>query len=237
MNRIAGALAAALVALAQPAPAQVTPAAAAFRGVWWTDHYERLLRPSDGTALPFTPAGRAAYEHNKSGLKDGTVVDQANYLCLPEGMPRAMTSAYPFQILMTPGQVTFAHEANRAYRIVAFTDKHADPKVWDPSFMGDGIAHWEGATLVMDSTNIKADKIYLDASGLPTSDKLHLIERITTSGKQLEDAITIDDPDMFTQPWTVRRGYKRRDDIQLRTDWVCGEKHRDVSAIMARSVR
>ena len=225
--------------------ASTTPSSAADRnahdlaGVWWTKTYQPRLLPMEGKALPFTAEGRARYEKIADGLKSGAIVDRAVYLCLPEGMPRAMTSAYPFQIMMTPGQVTFAHEANRASRMVSFADKHADPDVWDPSYMGDGIAKWNGDTLVIDSTNFKAERIYLDASGLPVSDKLQLLERIKLfdGGKQLENLITVTDPVIFAKPWTARLTFERRDDIELKTDWVCGEPQRDVAAVIRGAVK
>jgi hypothetical protein len=196
-------------------------------GVWWSRTYQPRLLPADGAPLPFTPEGRARYEKIAAGLKSGSIVDEAVHTCLPEGMPRAMTGAYPFQIISSPGQITFAHQANRAYRMVQFADQHEDPKVWDPSYMGDGIAKWDGDTLIIDSTNFKSDRIYLDSSGLPASDQLHLVERLRliNGGKELEDLITIEDPVIFTKTWTARLKFSRRDDMQLKTDWVCGEKH------------
>jgi hypothetical protein len=225
--------------------AMTTPALGADReardlaGVWLTSAHKPRLLPMDGRALPFTATGRAAYEKNVAGLKSGALVDQTSYLCLPEGTPRAMTSAYPFQIMMTPGQVTFAYEANRAFRLVHFTDKHADPATWDPSFMGDGIAGWNGDTLVIDTTNFNVGKIYLDASGLPASKRLHVVERIrlTNGGRRLEDVVTVDDPEIFSRPWTAQLTFNRRQEIELKTDWVCGEPHRDVSAVMRGASR
>jgi hypothetical protein len=206
-------------------------------GVWWARTSTPHLVPMNGEPLPFTPAGQARYASNIAGLKSGAMTDEAVHLCVPEGMPRALTSAYPFQIILTPGQVTFAHEANRAYRQVAFTDKHADPKTWDPSYMGQGIANLDGDGLVIDTANLKADRIYLDSTGEPASEKLHLIEhiRLLDGGKRLEDVVTIADPVIFTKPWSARLVFQRRDDVRLKTDWVCGERHRDVSAHMART--
>lgn len=219
--------------------ASTTPAAAAapdphdLAGVWWNQAAPPRLAPLDRSALPFTAEGRARYDKTVAGLKDGSIVDQAVRLCLPEGMPRAMTSAYPFQIMMTPGQVTFVHEANPFYRTVRISDTHADPEEWDPSYMGEGIARWQGDTLVVDSTNFKSEKIYLDGSGLPASDRLHLVEHIKLlgGGKQLEELITVDDPVIFTHPWTARIRFERRPDIALKTDNVCGEPHRDLAAL------
>ena len=223
-------------------PARAGVAAAdlhALSGVWWTQGYSPKLSPIGGGPLPFTKEGRTRYEAIVAGLKAGTVVDRAATLCRPEGMPRAMTSPFPFQIITTPGQITFAHEANRAYRMVRIADSHADPDRWDPSYMGEGIAKWRGDTLDIDSTNFKADKIYLDASGVPASDKLHLVEhiRLIDGGRRLEDLITIQDSVIFTGPWTTRLVFERRDDVRLQTDWVCGERHRDVSSIKGPAAR
>ena len=210
---------------------------AAFSGVWVTTSQSLALVPADGKPLPFTTSGKALYQGNVSGLKNGKITDEAVHLCLPEGMPRAMTSPYPMQIISTPDQFTFFHESNRAFRMVRLADKHADPDVWDPSYMGEGIAKWQGDTLVIDSTNFKSDRIYLDATGLPASDQLHLVERIRTldGGARLEDRITIEDPAVFSRAWTAVRVFERRDDIKVRTDWVCGEKHRDLTALKTRS--
>ena len=99
--------------------------------------------------------------------------------------------------------------------------------------MGDSVARWDGDNLVIDSTNFKSDAIFLDSSGLPASDKLHLVEhiRLKNGGKQLEDEITVDDPSIFTKPWTARRTFDRHDKVEVGVDWVCGEPHRDVSKI------
>ncbi len=211
--------------------------AAAFRGVWWNQAPLARLVPADGTALPFSAEGRARYAKNVAGLKDGSIVDKASYLCLAEGMPRAMTSAYPFQIMVTPGQLTFVHESNPFYRTVKISDAHADPEEWDPSYMGDGIASWKGRALVIDSTNFNAARIFLDSSGLPASDQLHLIEEmeLLDGGKGLSETITIDDPVIFTRRWTARRIFERRPDIALKTDSACGEPKRDLVALRKRA--
>ena len=205
----------------------------ALAGVWLAAFPSRSLIPSDGRGIPFTPQGMSRYEASKAGLKAGTLVDEAKRICVPEGMPRAMAGAYPLQIIVGHDQITIAHEANRAFRSIRLAQTHADPTIWDPAYMGEPIAQWGGDVLTIDSTNFKADNIFLDETGVPASERLHLVEqvRLIDGGRRLEDQITIDDPVMFTRPWTVRLQFDRRDDLQLRTDWVCGEPHRDLSAI------
>jgi hypothetical protein len=207
-------------------------------GVWQAQNPLPQLLPADGEPLPFTAMGQARYAKNQAALKDGSLVDEAVHTCLSQGMPRAMNSAYPLQIVVSPGQVTFLYEENRSYRIVRVSEQHADPKEWDPAFMGEGIAHWGKDGLVIDSTNFKADEMYLDATGVPVSDKLHLSEhlRLLEGGRRLEDTITVEDPQTFNRPWTARRIYVRRDDIELKTDWVCGEPHERPMTRTARGV-
>jgi hypothetical protein len=218
--------------LAFAAGGPVRSADPAWEGRWWSASAEPRLLPADGKPLPFTAVGRERYSKTQVELKSGKVVDAAVYLCSFQGMPRALTSAYPFQTVVTPGQVTFLHEENRAFRVVRLAAEHADPTTWDPAYMGDAIGNWSGDSLVIDSTNFKSDSMYLDATGLPASARLHLREQLSlkNGGSQLEDLVTVEDPEIFTRPWTARRVYARRDDIELATDWVCGEKHRDLSA-------
>ncbi|HMI96142.1 MAG TPA: hypothetical protein VK479_06475, partial [Micropepsaceae bacterium] len=75
------------------------------------------------------------------------------------------------------------------------------------------------------------DKTFLDATGAPHSDAMKTVERIRkTAPNQLEDVVTVHDPDMFTRDWSARFVYQLRNDVRL-TDYVCGEKHRDISAV------
>jgi hypothetical protein len=73
--------------------------------------------------------------------------------------------------------------------------------------MGHSIGHWEGDTLVVDTTHLKAG-IY-DRSGAPHSSQVHLLERIRRiAGDQMEFDVTIEDPVMFTQPWKLKKLYR-----------------------------
>jgi len=202
-------------------------------GVWWTDHDQRLLDPVDGGPIPFTAAGRATYQATVAGLRSGKLADQAGRLCVPEGVPRAMASLYPFQIVQSDHLIVMVLESNRIYRIVRMNEQPEDPILWDPSYMGDSIGRWDRETLVIETTNFN-DETTLDASGLPHSDQLRVVEHLQKSrdGRTLEDLVTIEDPVMYQRPWTAKLSYKLRSDVRVRTDWVCGEPHRDVSQLL-----
>jgi hypothetical protein len=186
----------------------------------------------DGAAIPFTPAGRAEYQATLAKLKSGELVDNARHTCLPQGVPRVMTTAYPFLIVQTAGQVSLLFEENRVYRTIRLNAKHADPELWDPSFMGESVGHWQRDTLVVSTINFKT-VMFLDDASLPHSDKLAITERLTRANKgtTLEDLITITDPVMFTAPWTTRLAYASRPDVEIVTDWVCGDPHRNITTV------
>jgi hypothetical protein len=243
----AGATALVLVAQsAQPAetaaPGQVQPPprTQVFRpppqqdinGVWWTRSYSPRIVPIAGGELPFTPAGKAAYDKNIAGLKARTVVDVARYLCVPDGVPRIWLSPYPFQIFQTAGQTTILYETNHAIRIVKHdTVLNEDLVSALPYFSGHSTGRWNGDTLEIETTGYK-DITFLDDTGVPHSDQMKTRERIRKidGGRQLEVQVEVTDPATFTMPWTARFVFEARPDIRIETQ-VCGEKHRDLKEV------
>jgi hypothetical protein len=103
------------------------------------------------------------------------------------------------EFLFTPGRVTMLGEmdANRLRRI--YTDGRPHPADPDPTFHGHSIGHWEGDTLVVDTTNFTDKTAFRGAS-----EKLHLVERFTRADPEtLLYSFTVDDPSAFTKPWTA----------------------------------
>ena len=214
-------------------PLLVPPANQDLNGVWWTGSYNARVLPTEGGELPFTPAGRAAYQKNIVGLRDRTVIDQARYSCTPDGVPRIWQSPYPFQVFQTPGQTTFYFERNRVIRI-AYMDKplpDKDTLEALPWFSGHSAGKWEGDTLLIETAGFK-DSTFLDDSGVPNSDQLRVVERLRkiNGGRELELIVTITDPMIFARPWNARFLFTARPDIRLDTQ-VCGEKLRDISQV------
>jgi hypothetical protein len=200
-------------------------------GVWWTATYRAKIEPVEGGPIPFTPKGQAAYEKNVNGLKDGSVADFALTLCVPPGVIRTMGAPYPFEIVQTPGQVTFLMEVNNVYRTVRLDDKHSDDIEIFPGFMGDQIGRWDGDTLVIDTLGVNPHT-WLDASGVPHGYDLHTVERIrrVDGGRRLEDVITIEDAENFSRAWSVRFVYEPRSDVAIESH-LCGENERDLSSV------
>ena len=219
---------------AYAATAQMVHAAEApdISGVWWATSYSPKIELVGGGDLPYTAEGKAAYDRNIAALKDGSLIDNARRYCVPDGVPRILATPYPFEIVQTPGQTTILYEMNHTIRVVAMdqplpSDQALLPY---PYYSGHSVGHWEGDTLVVETAGYN-DKTFLDATGAPHSDSMHTVERIRkVDANELEDVVTVHDPQMFTRDWSARFVYAQRNDARLQ-DYVCGEKHRDISSV------
>lgn len=207
-------------------------------GVWWATTFSPKIELIGGGELPYNAAGKAAYEKNIAALKSGEMTDAARRFCVPDGVPRILETPYPFEIVQTPGQITMVHELNHAVRVV--TMDRPLPKTEDlipyPYYNGHSAGRWEGNTLVLETAGFN-DKTFLDATGAPHSDSIRTVERIRRiAPDQLEDVVTVHDPEMFTRDWSARFVYRLRNDVRIE-DYVCGEKHRDISSVRGVQTR
>jgi hypothetical protein len=145
--------------------------------------------------------------------------------CVPGGMPRIMTTPYPFEIVTQPNRVLILHEVSSQVRRI-WTDGRPHPADLDPTYMGHSIGHWEGDTLVVDTVGMRGDTVF-DVTAAPHSDKIHVTERIRRlSPTKLEDQFVVEDPVAFTRPWRVVRTYDLKPDWQI-TEYVCEENNRN----------
>jgi hypothetical protein len=202
-------------------------------GIYQVTKYNAKIELVGGGELPLTAAGKAAYDKNIAGLKDGSLTDNARKFCVPDGLPRVLANPYPFEIIQAPpGQVTIIYELSHQVRAIAM-DKPL-PSEEDllvlPFFNGHSVGKFDGDTLVVESAGFK-ENTFLDATGAPHTDELRTVERIRkVSPTQLEDVITIHDPDYYSRDWQVRFIYNQHNELRLE-DYVCGEPHRDISAV------
>ena len=149
-----------------------------------------------------------------------------NVHCMPRGAPRIWTDDYYKQIFQVPGRVIILTERNMQYRQI-FTDGRSLPKDPTPTWNGYSTGHWEGDTLVVETSGFR-DDLWLDASGNPLTDQAKMIERIRRPAYgNLEIEITIDDPKAYTAPWTVKLNEPLVLDSEL-IDYYCLENERDL---------
>jgi hypothetical protein len=202
-------------------------------GTYWATEYRAKIEPVGGGELPLTEKGKAAYAMNMAGLKDGSIIDRARRYCTPDGLPRALATPYPFEIVQAPpGQVLIVYEMNHMIRRIALsrTLPSQQELLAYAYYNGHSVGHYEGDTLVIQSRGFK-DETFLDATGAPHTDMLETRERIRKIGPtQLEDVITVHDPEYYSRDWQARFVYTLRNDVHIE-DYVCGRAHRDLSAV------
>lgn len=122
--------------------------------------------------------------------------------CEPRGVPGMFTvNGYPIQLITTPGQLVQLVELNNNFRVVP-TDGRPHAKDPDPTFNGDGVGHWDGDTLVIDTVAID-ETTWNDREGWFHSDEERVIERLTRpSLNYLIYQVTIEDPKVLAKPWS-----------------------------------
>jgi hypothetical protein len=159
----------------------------------------------EGGTIPYLPAALAQRDENRAGWPK----TDPEAKCYMPGIPRATYMPYPFQIVQGDGDILFVYEFASANRVVHM-GKHEESPV--DSWMGWSNGHWEGDTLVIDVTNFSPKTDYRGSR-----QNLHLVERWTRTGPgTLDYVVTIEDPAVWTRPWTVKQELSRQSDAQNR---------------------
>jgi hypothetical protein len=134
--------------------------------------------------------------------------------CWMPGVPRSMYMPFPLQIVQTPAGILITHEFNGTARIVRMNSEEESP-VDDTFFMGWSRGHWDDDTLIIDVTGLNS-RNWLDRAGNFYSASVHITERLTlVSPYHLMYEATIEDPAVYTRPWTMRFPLYRRMENQV----------------------
>jgi hypothetical protein len=197
-------------------------------GVWFMTFQGRVpgAVPEPGPKLK----GEYLKKHDaiaaEAHANNGVTKRERSY-CSPPGMPGIMRLAqYPYEFIFAPGRVTINQEAWMQTRTI-WTDGRQHDEDADPSYMGDAVGHWEGDTLVVDTTSIDPN-LEID-HGFPHSDKFHLVERIhldPANPDMLVDEMTMDDPEALAQPYHTTARY-RRDRYGALLEFECSQNDRN----------
>jgi len=159
----------------------------------------------EGNVIPYQPW---AAEKKKENFANRATADPETRCFLP-GVPRLMYMPYPFQIFQTPTYLAFVHEYVHAVRHI-YVNGTAHPRGPIDWWMGDSRGRWEGDTLVVDVVHFN-DQTWFARAGNFHSEALHLIERYTLIGPDhMNYEVTVEDPKVFTRPWTMRMILYRR---------------------------
>ena len=194
-----------------------------------------VVDPPTGRIPPVTheyqarSEARRAYrrEHPADGPEDRSLGDR----CLHFDAPR-LSAGYNsyFQILQTPDHVAIMQEMGHISRMIPLDRRpHLDDDV--RLWTGDARGHWDGDTLVVETTNYSADARYRGAT-----EGLTLVERFTrVSPDTLEHEVTLNDPATWTQPWTVKLILKATEDPIF--EYACYEGNYAMEGILGGARR
>jgi hypothetical protein len=160
--------------------------------------------------------------------------------CITRGIPGAFFPAgynNAYQIVQSRGYVVIHYEMIHAARVIPTDGRSHLPstlRFWD----GDSVGHWEGNTLVVDITNyngkgwIATNGAAGRIKGIPQSDALHVVERFTRANADTIDyRVTIDDPKVYTKPWTAAIPLNRDESYQI-FEYACHEGNKAVEDVL-----
>ena len=234
----ARALAGAYVAAAVMACGPAAAAGVDLTGMWvLTTGEAQVVHESD---LQLTPYGRARMEARRKEIEAGLSVSESHVKCLPAGMPQMMTAPFGVQIMQNKDRILLMAEVSNLPRTIYLNAKHPKPDDLDPSWNGHSIGHWEGKTLVVDTIGFN-DRDAFDFNFNPPVKRtasLHVVEHFTLekSGKELVDAMTLDDPLTFVTPAKVTYRYRKLAKDAGLMEYVCEVDAAEISRFDAHKI-
>jgi hypothetical protein len=201
-------------------------------GTTWlsTRQSSLVVEPSNGR-VPVKPSAEAQRDYDLAHVADSYEHQTSWERCITRGVPAGMFPAgynNAYQILQTPGYVVIFSEMIHEVRAIPLDGRqHLPPSIrqWN----GDSIGHWEGDTLVVDTTNYNGKGMIATSAatarirGIHESEALHVVERFKrVDVNTISYEATIDDPNMFSAPWRVSMPLTR-DANYLIYEYACHE--------------
>jgi hypothetical protein len=196
-----------------------------------------VVEPANGRLPPLTEAGERKSATMRSSWSEPPLFDSIadfNALdrCITRGLPASM---FPFmynsgiQIIQAPGYVVIRLEMIHEARIVPIDGRRKlDPAI--KQWMGESRGHWEGNTLVVETTNFNGiggmTNVGIPGSprgNTPTSEQMKITERFErVDDDTIQYSMTVEDPEVLTQSWTARYPMQRDDSYQF-FEYACTE--------------
>ncbi len=198
-----------------------------------------VVEPPDGR-VPTKPWAeeKRAYDlvHNADSWEHMSVWDRCITRGVPSGMfPAGYNNAY--QILQVPGYVVIFYEMIHESRIIPLDGRPHLPsgiRQWN----GDPRGHWEGDTLVVDTTNyngkgwIATSAAGARIKGIPQSEGEHVVERFRRiDANTIDYRVTIDDPEVYTKTWQVSVPMTREQNYMI-YEYACHEGNQAVENVL-----
>jgi hypothetical protein len=159
--------------------------------------------------------------------------DHPDAHCLPLNPVQLHSHPQPRKIIQTPDLVLILYEANDGIRQIFMDGRSLPNNDPDPWWYGYSIGHWEGDTLVVQTTGFK-EPGWIDEEGTPITSAGRLTERFRRLNYgTLEIQITVDDPKTFTRPWTYKLNQRLMPDTEL-IEFVCLENNTSLKHLVGR---
>ncbi len=215
---------------------------------FWYDAGTRVLSTRQTSLVVDPPDGRVPVRPSAEARRDDYAArnaDSYEYMsvwdrCITRGVPGGMFPAgynNAYQIVQTAEYVVIAYEMIHDARIIPIDDRPPLParmQFW----MGDSRGHWEGDTLVIETRNFN-NRGWITTSaasgrikGIPHTDRLHVVERLRrVSADVISYSATIEDPDIYTRPWTVAFPLTGDPDYRI-YEYACHEGNYSIENIL-----
>jgi hypothetical protein len=182
------------------------------------------FRIADLTNPNLKPWAKDVMKKDNDEVLKGKIAFTARSSCMPAGVPGFSSFIVePVYFIQSPKELLMVYAGNQELRHVYMDAQHSrNPK---PSWYGESVGHYEGDTLVVDTTGLN-NKTFVDNYRTPHTEKLHVVERyrLVNNGNNLEVSITADDADTFNQPWSAMQRYRRVQQGPL-DEQVCAENN------------
>ena len=195
-----------------------------------------VIDPQDGKIPPILPEARAriAAAPRTGSFGTGPFNSHEDFSlwdrCITRGMPGSMLPGQygnSYEIVQGPGFVAIRYEMVHDTRVIPL-DNRLQVGSQIRSDMGVARGHWEGNTLVVETTNFKARSAYRNAN----ADRLKIVERFTrTAADRIEWKVTVDDPTTWSQPWTFAIPLTMNDQEAI-FEYACHEGNQAIKNIL-----
>jgi hypothetical protein len=215
----------------------------------WLDSGDTVLSTGQTSLIVDPPNGRAPIRESALQVRDyyfDHVEDHYIYhtvwdRCITRGVPGSMLPAgynNAYRIIQTPDTVTIVYEMIHDVRVIPLNKSgHIDDRI--KLWMGDSVAHWEGETLVVETTNFNDRGMIANSTaggrlkGVPVTEDLHVEERFTrVSEDTIIWEVRVTDPEIYTQPFTISMPLTR-DPEYVMYEYACHEGNHAIRNILS----
>lgn len=204
------------------------------QGAWVHDQNLEFRMQNDmyGRPIPYTMEGAEVLARRVRSLNAGKPFINASSKCRPPGVEWQRDLNMPFQIFQSKDWIEFIFEEYHGrWRVLMNPDSAPAPAARD--YIGRSVGHWDGSTLVVETTDMKQG-VYLDTDGTPLSHDGKITSRIRKVDNGdghpfLEIVSTFEDPRYYTHPWSVVRTFGWTPSLAVFHEYNCEEQIGDPS--------